>query len=74
MESVPGVRPQLNADNLKCVSGSPAALHSAARFTGVKIRLIGQEAPPKQCVSLSTSKKVRDDDMKCWSVSDTWDK
>ena len=33
LESIPGVRPQLYADNLKCVSGSPAALLlSAARF------------------------------------------
>ena len=30
LESIPGVRPQLYADNLKCVSGSPAALLSAA--------------------------------------------
>ena len=45
--SIPGVRPQLYADNLKCVSGSPAALLSAARFTSMYIRLVGQEAAPK---------------------------
>ena len=28
-----GVEPQLYADNLKCVSGDPAALLRAARFT-----------------------------------------
>ena len=41
LESIPGVRPQMYADNLKCVSGSPAALLSAARFTNMKIRLVG---------------------------------
>ena len=29
LESIPGVRPQFYADNLKCVSGSPAALLGA---------------------------------------------
>ena len=42
LESIPGVRPQLHADNLKCVSGSPASLLSAARFTSMYIRLVGQ--------------------------------
>ena len=69
LESIPGVRPQLYADNLKCLSGSPAALLSAARFTHKYIRLVGQEAAPKKCVFLRTSKKVRDD-MKGWAVSD----
>ena len=73
LESIPGVRPQLYADNLKCVSGSPAARLSAARFTSMYICLVGQEAAPEKCVFLSTSKKVRND-MKCWSVSDTRDK
>ena len=70
LESILGVRPQLY---LKCVSGSPAALLSAARFTSVYICLVGQEAAPKKCVFLSTSKKVRND-MKCWAVSDSGDK
>ena len=35
VESIPGVRPQLYADNLKCVSGSPAAFLSAACFTDI---------------------------------------
>ena len=35
LESIPGVRPQLFADNLKCVSGYRAALLSAARFTSM---------------------------------------
>ena len=34
------------------------------------ICLVGQEAAPKKCVFLSTSKKVRND-MKYWAVSDT---
>ena len=73
LESIPGVWPQLYADNLKCVSGSPAALLSAAWFTDMYIRLVGQEAAPKKCVSRSTPKKVRND-MKGWVVSDTGDR
>ena len=73
LESIPGVRPQLYADNLKCVSGSPAALLSAARFTNLYISLVGQKAAPKKCVFLSTSKDVRSD-VKCWAVSDAGDK
>ena len=72
LESIPGVRPQLYADNLKCVSGSPAALLSADRFTNMYISLVGQKAAPKKCVFLSTSKDVRSD-MKCWVVSDAGD-
>ena len=70
LKSIPGVGPQLYADNLKCVSGSPAALLSAARFTSMYIRLVGREAAPKKCVFLSASQK----DMKCSAVSDTGDK
>ena len=73
LESIPGVRPQLYADYLKCVSGSPAALLSAARFTNLYISLVGQEAAPKKCVFLSTSKDTRSD-MKCWVVSDAGDR
>ena len=73
LESIPGVRPQLYADNLKCVSGSPAALLSAARFTNLCISLVGQKAAPKKCVFLSNSKDTRSD-MRCWVVSDAGDK
>ena len=73
LESIPGARPQLNADNLKCVSGSPAALLSAARFTNLNISLVGQKAAPKKCVFLSTSKDTRSD-MKGWVVSDAGDR
>ena len=65
LESIPGVKPQLYADNLKCVSGSPAALLCAAKFTSMFFRLVGQKAAPKKCVFLGTSKKVRSD-MKGW--------
>ena len=41
-----GFEPQLYADNLKCVSGDPAALLRAARFTVGYVRLIGQEPSP----------------------------
>ena len=61
------------ADNLKCVSGSLAALLGAAGCTSMYIRLVGQEAALKKCVLLSTSKKVRND-MKGWAVSGTGDK
>ena len=73
LESIPGVRPQLYAGNLKCVSGSLAALLSAAKFTSMYICLVGHEAAPKKCVFLHTSKKDRND-MKCWAVSDTGNK
>ena len=55
------------------MSGSPAALLSAARFTNMYIRHVGLEAAPKKGVFLSTSKKVRND-MKGWVVSDTGDR
>ena len=73
LESIPGVRPQLYADNLKCVSGSPAALLSAVKFTNMYLRLVGQVAVPQKCVFLSTSKSVRSD-MKGWVVSDAEDR
>ena len=33
LESLPNVRPQLHADNLKCSAQCPHALFGAARFT-----------------------------------------
>ena len=73
LESIPGVRPQLYADNLMCVSGSPDALLSAARCSNMYFRLVGQEAAPKKCVFLSTAKKVRSD-RKGLVVSDSGDR
>ena len=60
-----GVRPQLYADNLKCLSGNPDLLMHAARFTTGYVRLVGQEPAPSKCLLLSTSREVRKD-MKGW--------
>ena len=49
-----GVRPQLYADNLKCVSHDPDSLLAAARFTTGYVRLVGQEPAPSKCVLRST--------------------
>ena len=56
-----GVRPQLYADNLKCLSSNPGLLLHAARFTTGYVRLVGQEPAPSKCVFLSTSREVRKD-------------
>ena len=69
-----GVRPQLYADNLKCLSGNPDLLLHAARFTTGYVRLVGQEPAPSKCVLLSTFRVVRKD-MKDWVLScegDQW--
>ena len=59
LESIPGVQPQLYAEQPKmCVCGSPAALLCASKFTYLYIRLVGQEAAPNKCVLLSTAKRV----------------
>ena len=68
-----GVEPQLYADNLKCVSGDPDLLLSAARFTTGYVRLVGQEPAPCKCVLLSTSRVVRKD-MKDWVLSQEGDR
>ena len=67
------VAPQLYADNLKCVSGNPDLLLSAARLTTGYVRLVGQERAPSKCVLLSTSREVRKD-MKDWVLSQNGDK
>ena len=68
-----GVQPQLNADNLKCLSGDPDLLLSAARFTTGYVRLVGQEPALSKCVLLSTSRDVRKD-MGAWVLSQEGDK
>ena len=68
-----GVEPQLYADNLKCVSGDPAALLRPARFTFGYVRLVGQEPGPWKCVLMSTSRVVRSD-MRDWVVTDEGDR
>ena len=52
------IRPQLYSDNLKFVSGDPALLLHAARFTTGYVRLVGQEPAPGKCVLLSTSREL----------------
>ena len=68
MSAQVGVEPQLYADNLKCVSGDPDLLLSAARFTTGYVRLVSQEPAPSKCVLLSTSREVRRN-MKEWVLS-----
>ena len=50
-----GVQPQFYADNLKCLSGSPDLLLSAARFTTRDVRLVAQEPAPSKCVVMRGS-------------------
>ena len=45
-----GVRPQLYAVNLECLSGNPDLLLHAARFTTKYVRLVVQEPAPSKCV------------------------
>ena len=65
LESLPDVKPQLYADNLKC---SPRALFESAYFTARYVRSVGQDVSPGKCVLLSTSRGVRRA-MKLWDVS-----
>ena len=65
LSAMGGVRPQLYADNLKCVACEPALLFRAARFTSGYVRLVGQEPAPSKCFLLSTSKEVRKDMRSC---------
>ena len=59
IESLPYVKPQLYADNLKCSAARPRALFESAHFTAKYVRLVGQDVSPGTCVLLSTSKSVR---------------
>ena len=67
LDSVPEVKPQLYADNLKCSTARPRALFDAARFASGYVRSVGQDVSPGKCVLLSTSKSVRKA-MKLWDV------
>ena len=73
LETFRGVKPQLYADNLKCVSGEPDDLLEAAKFTNTYIRLVGQAPAPSKCILLSTSAEVRRL-MKDWVLSDAGDR
>ena len=46
LESVPDVKPQLYADNLKCGAERPGALFGSARFTAQHVRSVGQDVSP----------------------------
>ena len=61
LDQLPGVSPQLYADNLKCVSSDLDQLLRASRFTAAYVRLVGQEPAPSKCVLMSTSAAVRRD-------------
>ena len=71
LDTFRGVKPQLHADNLKCVSSDDDDLLEAARFTNTYIRLVGQTPAPKKCVLLITSKVVRGL-MKDWILPDSY--
>ena len=55
LESMPDVKPQLDADNLKCRAERSGALFDSARFTALYVRSVGQDVSPGKCVFLSTS-------------------
>ena len=59
LEVMPGIQPQLYADNLKCSAECPGALFDAARFTSRYVRAVGQDVSPGKCVLLCTSRSVR---------------
>ena len=67
-ESLPDIKPQLYADNLKCSAARPRALFESANFTARYVRSVGQDVSPGKCVLLSTSKSVRKA-MKLWDVA-----
>ena len=68
LESLPDVKPQLDADNLKCSATRPRALFDSAYFTAQYVRSVGQDVSPGKCVLLGTSRAVRRA-MKLWDVS-----
>ena len=58
LESFRGVKPQLHADNLKCVSSDDDDLPEAARFAHTYVPLVGHTPAPSNCILLSTSSVV----------------
>ena len=66
--SLPDVKPQLYADNLKCSAARPRALFESADCTAQYVRSVGQDVSLGKCVLLSTSKTVGRA-MKLWDVS-----
>ena len=43
LESLPDIKPQLYADNIKCSAVRPRALFESAYFTARYVRLVGQD-------------------------------
>ena len=68
LESMPVVKPQLYADNLKCSAERPGVLFDCARFTAQYVRSVGQDVSPGKCGLLSNSKSVRKV-LKLWDIS-----
>ena len=68
LDSLPDIKPQLYADNLKCSAERHRALFESARFTAQYVRSVGQDVSPGKCVLLSTSKSVRRA-LKLWDIS-----
>ena len=59
LDSLKGVSPQLYADNPKCNSHDVDDLLAAAQYTVSYVKVVGQEASPRKCILLSTSKDAR---------------
>ena len=68
LDSLPDIKPQLYADNLKCSVEHLRALFESARFTARYVRSVGQDVSLGKCVLLSTSKTLRKA-MKLWDIS-----
>ena len=50
LEAMPGIKPQLYADNLNCSAECPRDLFGAAWFTAKYVRSVGQDVSPGKCV------------------------
>ena len=46
LESLPDIKPQLYADNLKCSAARPRALFESAYFTAKYVRSVGHDVSP----------------------------
>ena len=73
LEAFREVKPQLIADNLKCVSRNDDDLFEVAWFTNSFFRLVGQTLAPSKCVLLSTPKVIRNL-LRNWVLSESGDK
>ena len=68
LDSLPDVKPQLYADNLKCSAARPRAFFESVIFTAHYVQSVRQDVSLGKCVLLSTSKTVRRA-MKLWDIS-----